>query len=229
MIKNFKVISLCFLCFISITATVAIAKTDKEEKIKLIAHEFLQNAPRHLGMPLYHYTQALEEKYKNLSPETMNKVYCRVLEIDPKKALDIMYVSTSGSADGLLPRCERLQLDYLLPDVAAWVDAIRKTAPEIKGTIRSAYIRSALFSLLAAAVAPDIITEVYARSQKKSCDEFTKKITEPDPLIKAAEISIIDYYIKQFGFSEYKARFLAKQHMLFISQSNKAINFTVSR
>jgi hypothetical protein len=135
-----------------------------------------------------------------------------------------MDVSTGGSSSGLLPTCKEKHLDYLLPEVAAWVNALREKAPKVQGTIRSDYAKTAANSLLAAGAAPDVVTETYVRALKHT-KAYAPKDERMQALAKAAKESITNYYMQKFGFSEYKAMFLTEQHMQIIAQANSAVRF----
>lgn len=196
------------------------ALTDKEQKVELIVHEFLQNAPRNNADTLLEYSKKFEERHRDSFTDTGLSPYCQALQRDPAKALEIMYVFFGGAADARLPYCYELQLDQEIPSVKKWVEGLRKVAPSQAGTIRNSLIRAAHFSLLAAAVAPDVITE----SEIVKNQNRLKDLEKNHDTVQVKQ-DIIDFYMKKFTYSEAKASKLAEKHMKIIAQTNSRLKF----
>jgi hypothetical protein len=213
------------LCFVLQNTGKAETSAALRPSIDSVAKEFLRDAPKKNADALVKYSEGFYHKYATAFDGKQLSPYCRALQLHPKKALEIMDVYFGGAADARLPTCFELQLDAKLPEVKKWVEALRKEAPKMEGSIRQPLIRAAWFSLLRAAVFPNPVSEYDVKSGDKYSHGFPTRSAEFMKTHANAKVAIIAYYRSKFGFDEAKAKELAEKHMTIIAWRNGRLKF----
>lgn len=168
----------------------------QESDFDKYALHLLEQVPAGDAGALLEYQKVIEQDDPSFD---VDKVACRAVELDPKKALAILDVAWGGSADNRMMNCRSLGLDRLLPEVNHWLEnGPRKYAECSSGTICATIGRMTQLDLLKATFDPEkLASRVF---------EHRKYLKNPS---RQAVVATAGFYQKKFGYTPDKARSIA--------------------